>query len=146
MADRPPQTRLVVWRSFLEAHSRITQALGSELAAERGLSPSWYAVLSQLSDAGGTLRMQELARRMLLAKSSLTRLVERMEVGGLVERQAAPDDRRGTLAVLTTPGRAALRRAAPVHLRGIEEHFASKLDGRDVSDLKRILGKLTADG
>ena len=64
-----------------------------------------------------------------------------MEAAGLVEREPTDEDGRGTVAVLTHDGRLTLRRAAPVHLRGIEEHFARKLDGRDVAALKRVLGQ-----
>jgi len=143
MADaRPAKSRLEVWRSFLEAHTRIVDQLEHELTEERSLSLSWYDVLYQLSLAGGRLRMQELAARLLIPRSSLTRQIDRMEAAGMVDREPSNDDGRGTVAVLTPEGRATLRRAAPVHLRGIEHHFASKLDGRDIAALRRVLTKL----
>ena len=131
-----------MWRAFLEAHTRIIDQLEQELAEERALPLAWYDVLYQLSQAGGRLRMQELAARLLIPRSSLTRQIDRMEASGMVEREPSADDGRGTVAVLTSEGRATLRRAAPVHLRGIEEHFASKLDGRDVAALRQVLQKL----
>ncbi len=140
---RPAKSRVEVWRAFLEAHARILAQLEHELAEERSLPLSWYDVLFQLSQAGGRLRMQELASRLLIPRSSLTRQVDRMEAAGLVEREPSEDDGRGTVAMLTPEGRSTLRRAAPVHLRGIEEHFARKLDGRDVAALKRVMAKLT---
>ncbi len=144
MADsRPAKSRVEVWRAFLEAHARIIDQLEHELADERALPLSWYDVLFQLSQAGGRLRMQDLASRLLIPRSSLTRQIDRMEAAGLVGREPSEDDGRGTVAVLTQEGRLTLRRAAPVHLRGIEEHFARKLDGRDVAALKRVLAKLT---
>lgn len=132
-----------MWRAFLEAHARILAQLEQELAEERSLPLSWYDVLFQLSEAGGRLRMQELATRLVIPRSSLTRQVDRMEAAGLVAREPSEEDGRGTVAALTTEGRSTLRRAAPVHLRGIEEHFARKLDGRDVAALKRAMSKLT---
>jgi DNA-binding MarR family transcriptional regulator len=139
---RPAKSRVEVWRSFLEVHARIVDQLEHELSDERGLPLSWYDVLLQLREAGGRLRMQELASRLVLPRSSLTRQIDRMQSAGLVEREPSLDDGRGTVAVLTAEGRSTLRRAAPVHLRGIEEHFARKLDGRDVAAFKRILAKL----
>ena len=141
--SRPAKSRVEVWRAFLEAHTRIVDQLERELTDERSLSLAWYDVLFQLSQAGGRLRMQDLAGLLLIPRSSLTRQIDRMEAMGLVEREPSDEDGRGTVAVLTHDGRLTLRRAAPVHLRGIEEHFARKLDGRDVAALKRVLAKLT---
>ena len=140
---RPARSRVEVWHAFLVAHARILSELERELADERSLQLTWYDVLFQLSDAGGRLRMQDLATRLVIPRSSLTRQIDRMEAAGLVERESTDEDGRGTVAVLTTEGRKTLRRAAPVHLRGIEEHFAGKLDSRDVAALKRVLAKLT---
>jgi DNA-binding MarR family transcriptional regulator len=78
----------------------------------------------------------------LLSKSGLTRLVDRMERSGLVARQPCGEDGRGLLAVLTPAGRDALRRAAPVHLRGVEQHFASHLSEAEARTLRVALGKV----
>ena len=136
------EDRLAVWAAFLRAHSVLTASLERELVAERGLSLAWYEVLLQLRRAGGELRMQELARSVLLSKSGLTRLVDRMEAAGLVARRSCPTDRRGTFVTLTDEGRRAFRAAAPVHLRGIEEHFTSRLDDDDRRALAAVLDKL----
>jgi DNA-binding MarR family transcriptional regulator len=140
--SRPEPDRLAVWRSFLAAHAAITQQLGQELQAERGLPLGWYDVLLQLHEAGGRLRMQELASALLVHKSSLTRLVDRLEESGYVEREPCDEDGRGYNAVLTREGRDLLRRAAPTHLRGIQEHFASNLTDSDVIALQRVFAKL----
>lgn len=121
--------RLEAWRAFLHGHLLLTSTLGREMEVETGLPLTWYDVLLNLNEAGGRLRMQELARAVLLSKSGLTRLVDRMAAAGYVDREPAAGDRRGMLAVLTEEGKTALRRAAPVHLRGIDDHF-----GRLVSD------------
>lgn len=142
MPARPDAERLAVWRQFLEAHATITTELARELEAERQLPLGWYDVLVQLQEHGGALRMQELARACLVNKSSLTRLVERMEAAGLVERTACEEDRRGTRAVLTAEGRATLRHASPVHLRGVQRSFAAHLTDSDVTALARAFAKL----
>ena len=140
--SRPRPDRLAVWRGFLEAHAAITRLLETELERERDLALSWYEVLLHLHEAEGRLRMSELADGLLLHRSSLTRLVDRMEAAGLVAREVCPSDGRGSVAVLTREGREALRRAAPVHLRGIQQHFARHLTDSDVIALHRALSKL----
>jgi DNA-binding MarR family transcriptional regulator len=139
------EDRLAVWASFLRAHAAVTAKLERELLAERGLSLAWYDVLLQLRRAGGEVRMQQLARSVLLSKSGLTRLVDRMEAAGLVARRSCPTDRRGTFVRLTQAGRDAFRAAAPIHLRGIEEHFTSRLDEADRRALRTALDKLAGD-
>ncbi len=131
-----------MWRSFLEAHAALTGVLEQELEVQRGLALTWYDVLVQLQEAGGRLRMQELAERVLLHKSSLTRVVDRMEGAGLVVRVADIADGRSRYAVLTSEGRQTLRAAAPVHLRGVQRHFAAHLTDSDVVAMTRALAKL----
>lgn len=125
----PDDQKVAAWRSFLHAHLALTDVLERELLAETGLPLTWYDVLVNLHAAGGRLRMQELASRVVLSKSGLTRLVDRMATAGYVCREPAEGDRRGLLAVMTAEGDRVLDEAAPVHLRGIAEHF-----GRHVSD------------
>jgi DNA-binding MarR family transcriptional regulator len=145
MPARPDDSRLAAWRSLLEAHAALTELLERELVAERGLPLSRYEVLLRLVEApGGRLRMQELASSVLLSKSGLSRLVDRMEAAGLVRRERCPSDRRGAFAVLTDQGRSALRRAAPVHLRGIQEHFARHLADGEARTLAAALGRVSA--
>ena len=140
----PSADRIAVWRSFLQAHASLVGQLEHELQVERELPLAWYDVLLNLNEADGRQRMQELARSVLLSKSGLTRLVDRMEGAGLLRREQCPSDRRGTLAVLTAEGKAVLRRAAPVHLRGIEEHFARHLTDDEVAVLQRALDRVVA--
>ena len=89
---------------------------------------TWYEVLLHLSEAGGRLRMAELSEGLLVNKSSLSRLCDRMEAAELVRRETVPEDARGVYAVLTKQGREVLRRAAPTHLRGVYDHFATYPD------------------
>jgi DNA-binding MarR family transcriptional regulator len=128
-----PPTRLSdeemrAWQALLHAHHRVTEALDGELREEHGLSMGAYDVLLRLARAPGrALRMSELAERVLLSPSGLTRLVDRLEARGLVERTSDPEDGRVALARLTGPGRALLLRAARTHLRGIREHYTGRL-------------------
>ena len=142
MATRPDPERLEIWRAFLEAHATITARLAAELEAQRELPLSWYEVLLKLSEAGGRLRMAELSNRMIIHKSSLTRLVDRLADAGLVTREPCLEDGRGHYAVLTRDGRDTLRRAAPLHLRGVQREFARHLTDSDVVALQRVLAKL----
>jgi DNA-binding MarR family transcriptional regulator len=138
----PESERLAVWAAFLRAHATVLAKLERELQDERDLPLTWYDVLFQLNSAGTELRMQDLARSVLLSKSGLTRLVDRMETAGLVARRTCDADRRGTWVGLTEEGRAALRRAAPVHLRGVGEHFVDRLGDEDLAALKVALDKV----
>ena len=142
MATRPDPDRLEVWRAFLEAHATITARLAAELEAVRVVPLGWYEVMLQLVEAGGRLRMQELSTRMIIHKSSLTRLVDRLEAAGLVARQPCVEDGRGHYAVITRDGRETFRRAAPLHLRGIQREFGQHLTDSDVIALQRVFAKL----
>jgi DNA-binding MarR family transcriptional regulator len=139
---QPDPDRFAVWRAFVTAYATINQALERELVEDRQLPLSWYEVLWQLNEDGGRLRMAELAERLVINKSSLSRLCDRLEAADLLARQTVPEDARGVYAVLTRQGREVLRRAAPSHLRGVEEQFATHLTDTDVAALQRIFAKL----
>ena len=138
--------QLTAWRSFLRAHARIVAKLEQELDDEHRLQLTWYEVLLLLREApGGRLRMHELAESRLLSRSAATRLVDRMEAASLVERETSAHDRRGTFVGLTADGLAALRRTAPVHLRGIEEHFARHLSDEETEIVAETMARLAAN-
>ena len=135
--------KLGAWVAFLQAHARTLELLGRELKEEEGLPLTWYDVLVQLSEAeGAQLRMQDLAEAVLLSKSGLTRLIDRMEAAGLVRREACPSDRRGTFAALTEEGARTLRATYPTHLRGVREHFTDLLDDDEAAVLERLLRRI----
>lgn len=137
-----PDEKVAAWRSFLHAHLVLTDVLERELLAETGLPLTWYDVLVNLHAAGGRLRMQELATRVVLSKSGLTRLVDRMVTAGLVCREPAEGDRRGLLAVMTAEGDRALHEAAPVHLRGIADHFGRHVSGEEAAVVLAVFERL----
>jgi len=135
--------QLRAWRLFLEAHSRITRRLEADLLAERGLSLATYDVLVQLVEAPDRrLRMSDLADRVLLSRSGLTRLVDRLEAEGLVERHAVGDDGRGTWAVLTDAGWRRLRDATSVHLSGVRDYALGRLDQAEAAELARLMSRM----
>ncbi|HLU55042.1 MAG TPA: MarR family winged helix-turn-helix transcriptional regulator [Pseudonocardia sp.] len=139
----PTRDQLAAWRAFLRAHASITRALEAELVAEQDLPLASYDVLVQLAEApGGQLRMTELADAVLLSRSGLTRLVDRLERSGLVARGPVEHDGRGVVARLTEAGLARLRTASRTHLRGIAHHFVSRLDEADLGQLERISNRL----
>jgi DNA-binding MarR family transcriptional regulator len=134
---------LSAWRGLLTSHARIVRALDHELIDEEALSLSQYEVLLHLSWAeAGSVRMSELASKVLLSPSGITRVVDHLERKGLVERLSCPTDRRGSFATLTDKGKERLRRAAPVHVRGIREHFSQRLSPEELTQLASILGRL----
>ncbi|HVF33659.1 MAG TPA: MarR family transcriptional regulator [Acidimicrobiales bacterium] len=133
---------LAAWRSFLHGHLVLTGVLSREMETETGLPLTWYDVLLNLNEAGGRLRMQELARSIVLSKSGLTRLVDRMVTAGYLAREPAEGDRRGLLAVLTPAGKNALRAAAPVHLRGIEQHFGRHVTPEEATVVRAVFDRV----
>lgn len=140
---RPNADELAAWRSFLRAHAHVTRALERELVAEQRLSLAAYDVLVQLAEAPGRmLRMTDLADAVLLSRSGVTRLVDRLEQTGLVCRQRTSVDGRGVVAVLTEDGLQRLREASVTHLDGIVRHFVARLDRRQLADLAAITASL----
>lgn len=135
--------QIVVWKSFLRAHAHVTRVLEAELLADHDLSLAEYDVLVQLSEAAeGRLRMTELAERVLLSRSGLTRLVDRMTRAGLVRREPCPDDARGTFTLMTDDGRAQLVAAAHSHLAGVDRHVVSRLSTDELVALRKMMDRL----
>ena len=134
-----------VWAGLLRYHAAVIDALEAELEAETGLPLTWYDVLLQLDHApGGRLRMQDLASAVVLSKSGLTRLVDRMEQAGLVERETCPSDRRGTFAAITPQGRRRFVAAAPSHIRSVNRHFSAHLTDAQIEAMKDAFDSLLA--
>jgi DNA-binding MarR family transcriptional regulator len=137
---------LDAWRAFLRAHARVTHVLDAELSAECDLPLGSYEVLLRLNDAPDRrLRMTDLADRVLLSRSGLTRLVDRLAREGMIRREACPGDARSTHAVLTDEGLAKLRSAAPVHLRGVREHLTGVLTEDELRTLGDLLGRIAGE-
>ena len=145
MTTHLSEAELRAWQALLHAHHDVIRRLDGELHNEHGLSLADYDVLLRLARAPDrVLRMTELAERVMLSPSGLTRAVDRLVDEGLVRRDRFEGDGRVMLARLTEKGRRALRDAAKTHLRGIREHFTSRLSGAQLrsvaSALERIAG------
>ena len=130
---------LDTWRAFLNAHAHVTRRIGRDLA-EAGLPDlGWYDLLWTLYRAPERrLRVNELAREVVLSPTAMSRFVDRAERAGVVRREADPADRRALQVALTDEGVALLRKMWPVYERGIEEHFAAHL-GASPARLRRVL-------
>ena len=135
---------LDAWRAFLTAHAHVTRRISRDLA-DAGLPDlSWYDLLWALRRSPERrLRVNELAREVVLSPTAMSRFVDRAEAAGYVRREPDPDDRRALQVVLTDEGLELLRRMWPVYERGITEYFAAHLEGSggDLRDtLRRIAG------
>lgn len=138
------ETELRAWQGLLHAHDQVTRALDAELREEHGLSFGSYDVLLRLARAPDRrLRMTELADRVMLSPSGLTRMVDRLVEDGLVRRDRFDDDARVMLVGLTDEGRSVLRRAARTHLRGIREHFTGRLGPAQLRNVASALEAIT---
>jgi DNA-binding MarR family transcriptional regulator len=128
------------WRAFLHAHAAVMRELEAQLVAEREMTLAEYDALVQLASApGARLRMSELASRVLLSRSGVTRLVDRLETQGLVGRESCGSDARGSFAALTPAGVRCLREAMPVHLRGVGQVFLDVIGDDDAAVVERAM-------
>jgi DNA-binding MarR family transcriptional regulator len=141
----PGRRGLGAWRALLTAHATLMRRLATDLQAKTGLSLGDFDVLAQLAEAGGALRMTELADRTLSSRSGMTRRIDRMVDEGVVRRASADDDARGVVVALTDAGLGRLAETAPIHLRGVSELFVERLDDQDVAALESALKKVTLD-
>jgi DNA-binding MarR family transcriptional regulator len=122
------EQELRAWRGMLRAHAALTKALDAQLEAEHGLPLVSYEVLLVLAGAPARkMRMSELAETVVLSRSGLTRLVDRLERDGLIRRQSCRDDARGAFAALTDVGGARLDAARATHLAGVRALFLDHL-------------------
>jgi DNA-binding MarR family transcriptional regulator len=130
------------WSLLLGVHARTLRDIEARLKAA-GLPPlGWYDVLWELERAGGELRLGELAERLVVEPYNATRIVDRLKSEGLLRRQKAEDDKRGTRAVLTDKGRALRRRMWPPYRQAILDLFAAPLSDDDAASLLAAMAKL----
>jgi DNA-binding MarR family transcriptional regulator len=133
------------WARLLRAQTHLLNAVERELK-QAGLPPlGWYDVLLELSRPGVEgLRPVELEKLLLLAQYNLSRLLDRLEKAGLIERRAVEDDGRGQRVVVTAAGRDLRERMWPLYRDAVRRHFAAKLSDQEIGALARTLGKITA--
>jgi DNA-binding MarR family transcriptional regulator len=136
---------LRAWRGFLRTHAMLVRELDAELEAAHGLPLTSYEVLLNLGSAADRrMRMHDLADAVLLSRSGLTRLVDRLVRDGLIERLSCPSDARGSFAKLTPKGAQALRTARVTHLRGVRARFIDQLDAAELERTSRLWERLLA--
>jgi DNA-binding MarR family transcriptional regulator len=127
---------LGAWRGFLRVHAGLVRELNGELEAAHALPLTHYEVLLYLESApDGRLRMSELAESVLLSQSGVTRLVDRLERAGLVERTPCAEDRRVMYAAITHEGRGVLEEARPTLLDGVRSRFLSRFEDEELAAL-----------
>jgi DNA-binding MarR family transcriptional regulator len=134
---------LSAWRGMLRAHASLTKALDAELEVAHGLPLSSYEVLMYLHHAEGErMRMRDLAASVILSRSGLTRLVDRLEREGLLCRESCPSDARGAYAKLTAAGAAKVREARATHLAGVRSLFLDRVSAEEQELLARVWERL----
>lgn len=134
---------LSAWRAFITAHADLVERIDRALTADQRLPLRWYDVLIELDEASGQgLRMHELADRVVLSRSGLTRLVDNLEAAGLLVRHACQTDRRGTYIAMTDKGKWALRKAWPVYAKGIADYFARHLSEAEAQTFANTLTRM----
>jgi DNA-binding MarR family transcriptional regulator len=133
------------WRALLQAHATLMRQLDTDLRADTGLRLTDFDVLAQLAEAGGELRMTDLAARTLLSRSGLTRRVARLVDEGLLRRADAAEDGRGVVVALTDAGVTRVTETLPVHLLGVSKLFVDRLDDQELAVLETALRKVIVD-
>lgn len=129
MDDELDDPGLKAWEAFVFAHASVIGRIERDLATADLTPFAWYDVLAALSEAPDQrLRLHELANEVVLSRSGLTRLLDRIERAGLIVREPCTTDRRGSFAVLTSAGRDAVNRTWPAYAQCIARYFANHLD------------------
>jgi DNA-binding MarR family transcriptional regulator len=142
-----PEVQLTAWVAFLRGHAGLTRELNADLVSEHGLTINDYEVLLHLSRAPDRrLRRVDLAERVVLTASGITRLLEGLERAGHVERTDSTTDRRVVYATLTDAGLDKLREAARTHVSGIRSLFTERFTGEELELLAGLLARLPGAG
>ncbi len=137
-------SEMKAWRQYIIASRRLLDALDEDLSAH-DLSMADYEVLAQLSDAPDrTMRMSELAEVAMISRSRLSHRIKVMERAGWVRREACPDDKRGSFAIMTPKGWKAIVAAAPDHVASVRSRFLDVLDREDQKALAEIFDRVAA--
>jgi DNA-binding MarR family transcriptional regulator len=145
MANALPSDAVIrAWARLVRAQQTVLAAVEAELKAA-GLPPlAWYDVLLELARADAGVRPFALEQELLLAQYSLSRLLDRLEKAGYVERRTCAEDGRGQIVAITPPGRALIKRMWPTYRAAIARHLGAKLSEDEAARLASLLGKLTA--
>jgi DNA-binding MarR family transcriptional regulator len=143
MPEKPPTDAVILaWSRLVRAGTAVLAAIEADL--KRGGFPplAWYDVLLELSRRKEGLRPFEIEKETLLAQYNLSRLLDRLESVGYVQRLPAPDDGRGNVVVLTDNGRTLMKRMWPTYRAAIARHVGARLSEAEATQLAALLGKL----
>jgi DNA-binding MarR family transcriptional regulator len=141
----PNQHGLAAWQALIHAHATLMRKLATDLVDHIGLTLGDFDALAQLGQAGGEMRISELAAQAYSSRSGMTRRIDRLVDEGLVTRANSDTDGRGVVVGLTAAGTARLAEAAPVHLRRVRELFVERLSDGELSTLASALEKVAVD-
>lgn len=138
--------RILTFGLLIEAHTRLTRLLDGELQRSDGISLQTFEVLLRIArEPGGHITMTALADAVALTTGGITRLADRLEADGLVERVSCPTDRRKVHLRLTARGASVLEEATEHHLQSLDRHVTSRIAAADLAVLHRVLDDLRTD-
>jgi DNA-binding MarR family transcriptional regulator len=150
LSGQASATVVTAWSRLLRTHAAVTRELSSKLLADHGLTINDYEALLHLSHAEqGAMRRVDLAERLMLTPSGVTRLLDGLERDGWVSKRSCESDARVTYAVLTDEGRERLEVASESHLSQVRALFEERLAEDELTTLAELLGRLpggTGDG
>ena len=141
----PGRRGLGAWSAFIRAHATLSREMDTRLRDATGCPLADFDVLSQIADAGGRLRMTELAERVLVSRSGLTRRVASLEEEGLVKRTATDEDGRGVAVCLTDAGVRRMVETQRSHSRDVNDLFIARLNDRELAMIERVMRKVFVD-
>jgi DNA-binding MarR family transcriptional regulator len=141
--EQEGQAKAHAWAVLLTAHARLVERIEAALAAASLPPLGWYDVLWALEGADGRqLRMHELAEHVVLSRSNLTRLADRLEQAGLIARVSCAEDRRGAYCAITPAGRALRKRMWPVYQEAVARHFGAHLSDREATLVGDVFARI----
>jgi DNA-binding MarR family transcriptional regulator len=133
------------WISWVRSSEYVMESVEQTLKDHGFPQLVWYDALLELDfSAEGKLRLQELGEKMLLKKFNVTRLVDRLEKQGLVEREICESDARGTYAVITADGKKLRSAMWPCYRNAVREHFHKNLTEDELETLIKLVNKLNS--
>jgi len=132
------------WRSLLETHRELIGFIEEEFKSNTPIELQQYDVMFHVSEANDGLRMTDLAKAVVLTKSGLTALVDRMEDAELIERRPDPQDRRATRIHLTSTGRTKLAVASEHHREVVRRIWTSRVTEEEAAVLLDVLARVRA--
>jgi DNA-binding MarR family transcriptional regulator len=141
----PNRQGRAAWRALIHAHATLMRQLATDLVDAIGLTLGDFDVLAQLGQAGGVMRISDLASQAYSSRSGMTRRIDRLVDEGLVTRANTDADGRGVVVGLTDAGIVRLAEAAPVHLRRVRELFVERLSDGELSTLASALDKVAVE-